>query len=59
MLLMMLFLAPRFGIQGIAVARLGYAAIPLFLYIPLLRHFYRTSALSGTISVLRLAGEEQ
>ena len=37
MLLLMLYLTPRMGIRGIAIARLAYALIPLFLYIPLLR----------------------
>jgi len=59
MLLLMLCLTPRFGIQGIAMARLGYGVVPLFLYIPLLRHFYKTPALSGALSALYLAGEER
>jgi O-antigen/teichoic acid export membrane protein len=37
MLLMMLYLAPRFGIQGIAMARLVYGSITLAMYYPLVR----------------------
>jgi O-antigen/teichoic acid export membrane protein len=36
MLLMMLYLTPRLGVRGIAIARLSYGLIPLLLYIPLL-----------------------
>ena len=37
MLLMMLCLAPRLGIQGIAIARLAYGLIALAMYYPLVR----------------------
>jgi O-antigen/teichoic acid export membrane protein len=37
MLLLMLCLAPRFGIRGIAIARLAYGLIALAMYYPLIR----------------------
>ena len=37
MLLLMVYLAPRFGAYGLAIARLGYGTITLFLYVPLIR----------------------
>jgi len=37
MLMLMLCLAPRFGIQGIAIARLAYGFITLAMYYPLVR----------------------
>jgi O-antigen/teichoic acid export membrane protein len=49
MMLLMLFLAPRIGIRGIAIARLSYAVIPLFLYIPLLRCLSRKSSPGDTL----------
>jgi O-antigen/teichoic acid export membrane protein len=59
MLLMMSYLTPRFGIQGMAVARLSYALIPLFLYIPLLRHLFRKAAVSAETSPLQPVCEGQ
>ena len=38
MLLFMVFLLPRFGAQGLAMARLGYGSITLLLYFPLAHH---------------------
>lgn len=58
MLLLMIYLAPRLGVQGIAIARLGYAIVPLFLYIPLLRHLFRKQASHGIVSTLRPVGEQ-
>ena len=49
MMLLMLFLTPRIGIRGIAIARLSYAVIPLFLYIPLLRRLSRKSSSGDTL----------
>jgi len=40
MLLLMFWLSPRLGIQGIAIARLSYSAIALLVYIPLLRQLF-------------------
>jgi O-antigen/teichoic acid export membrane protein len=37
MLLLMAYLAPRFGAYGLAIARLSYGTITLFLYVPLIR----------------------
>ncbi len=37
MLLLMVYLAPRFGAYGLAIARLSYGTITLFLYVPLIR----------------------
>jgi O-antigen/teichoic acid export membrane protein len=50
MLLLMLFLTPRLGIRGIAIARLSYALVPLFLYIPLLRQLLSRAPARGNIS---------
>jgi O-antigen/teichoic acid export membrane protein len=49
MMLLMLFLTPRIGIRGIAIARLSYAVIPLFLYIPLLRRLSGKSSPGDTL----------
>jgi O-antigen/teichoic acid export membrane protein len=59
MLLLMLYLTPRLGIQGIAIARVSYALIPLFLYIPLLRHLFRKPALCAISSALQPVCEER
>ena len=37
MLLLMVYLAPHFGAYGLAIARLSYGTITLFLYVPLIR----------------------
>jgi hypothetical protein len=37
MLLLMVYLMPRFGAYGLAMARLSYGTITLFLYVPLIR----------------------
>jgi O-antigen/teichoic acid export membrane protein len=58
MLLLMFYLTPRLGIQGIAIARLSYALVPLFLYIPLLRHLFKKPALRTTSSALQPVCEE-
>ena len=43
MLLLMVWLLPRTGIHGAAMARLSYGILTLFMYIPLIRHLYGTS----------------
>ena len=58
MLLLMMCLTPRLGIQGVAIARLSYAVVPLFLYIPLLRHLSGKRASHGIVSTLQPAGEQ-
>ena len=57
MMLLMLFLTPRIGVRGIAIARLSYAIIPLFLYIPLLRCLSRKSSSGDTLLPSRRSGE--
>jgi O-antigen/teichoic acid export membrane protein len=59
MLLLMLYLTPRLGIRGIAIARLSYPLVPLFLYIPLLRHLSSRPALRATASPLQPVCEER
>jgi O-antigen/teichoic acid export membrane protein len=44
MLVLMFALTPRFGIQGIALARLVFSLLPLALYLPLFRRLYLTPA---------------
>jgi O-antigen/teichoic acid export membrane protein len=44
MLLLMVYLAPRFGAYGLAIARLSYGTITLFLYVPLIRELRRGRA---------------
>jgi O-antigen/teichoic acid export membrane protein len=58
MLLLMMYLTPRLGIQGIAIARLGYAIVPLFLYIPLLRLLWRKHASCRIVPALQPVGEQ-
>jgi O-antigen/teichoic acid export membrane protein len=43
MFLFMLYLTPRLGVQGIAIARLAYGLVTLAMYYPLLRLLRRTS----------------
>jgi O-antigen/teichoic acid export membrane protein len=43
MLLGMVWLLPRFGVRGVAMARLAYGSIALFMYYPLARLFCRAS----------------
>jgi O-antigen/teichoic acid export membrane protein len=57
MLMLMFVLAPRLGIVGIAIARLSYALVPLYLYCPLLRHFFKISASRGAVPTLQQVGE--
>jgi O-antigen/teichoic acid export membrane protein len=59
MLLAMLYLTPRLGIQGMVMARLSYALIPLFLYIPLLRHLFKKRTSVEPASELFLIGDPQ
>ena len=40
MLLLMLFLTPRLGIRGIAIAKLVYGSITLAMYYPLVRTLF-------------------
>jgi O-antigen/teichoic acid export membrane protein len=58
MLLLMLYLTPRFGIKGIAFARLSYALISLLLYIPLLGHFLARPVSRRNIRALQPVKEE-
>lgn len=58
MLLLMLYLAPRFGMEGIAFARLSYALISLLLYLPLLACLSGTSMLQRNMRVLEPVKEE-
>jgi hypothetical protein len=50
MLLLMVYLAPRFGAYGLAVARLGYGTITLFLYVPLIRELRGGRAAASVIA---------
>jgi O-antigen/teichoic acid export membrane protein len=59
MLILMMDLTPRLGVQGMAIARLSYGIVPLFLYIPLLRHLFGKPASRRPISVLQPVGEPQ
>jgi O-antigen/teichoic acid export membrane protein len=43
MLVGMVWLLPRFGVHGVAMARLVYGSIALLMYYPLARLLYRTS----------------
>jgi O-antigen/teichoic acid export membrane protein len=47
MLLAMIWLLPRFGVHGVAMARLFYGSIALLMYYPLARLLYRTSPASS------------
>ncbi len=47
MLLAMVWLLPRFGVHGVAMARLSYGSIALLMYYPLARLLYRTSPSSS------------
>jgi O-antigen/teichoic acid export membrane protein len=58
MLLLMFYLTPRFGIQGIAFARLSYALISLLLYIPLFGHFPGRRVMQRDMCALRPVKEE-
>jgi len=58
MLLLMTRLTPRLGVQGIAIARLSYGIVPLFLYIPLLLQLFGKPASHGSVSTLQPAGEQ-
>jgi len=58
MLLLMLYFTPRFGIEGIAFARLSYALISLLLYIPLLSHFSGRPVSQGNMRALQPVKEE-
>jgi O-antigen/teichoic acid export membrane protein len=58
MLLLMIYLTPRFGIEGIAFARLSYALVSLLLYIPLLGHFSGRPASQGNMRALQPVKEE-
>jgi O-antigen/teichoic acid export membrane protein len=58
MLLLMFYLTPRFGILGIAFARLSYALISLLLYIPLLGHFLGRPVSRGNLRALQPVKEE-
>jgi hypothetical protein len=49
MLMLMVYLAPRFGAYGLAIARLSYGTITLFLYVPLIRQL---SGRRGALSVM-------
>jgi hypothetical protein len=47
--MLMVYLAPRFGAYGLAIARLSYGTITLFLYVPLIRQL---SGRRGALSVM-------
>ena len=59
MMLTMLLLTPRLGIQGIAIAKLSYALIPLFLYIPLLPLLFTKPASRAAAPSLQPVCEER
>jgi O-antigen/teichoic acid export membrane protein len=59
MLLTMLLLTPRLGIRGIAIAKLSYALIPLFLYIPLLPLLFTKPASRAVAPSLQPVCEER
>lgn len=58
MLFILIYLTPRLGIQGIAIARVSYTLIPLCLYFPLLRHLFKKQVRQGSISALQPVGEQ-
>ena len=58
MLLLMVYLTPRMGIRGVALARLSYALVPLCLYLPLCRHVFGKSTVSAGAPALRPVCEE-
>jgi O-antigen/teichoic acid export membrane protein len=51
MLILMVFLLPQSGVQGLAVARICYGAMTLLLYLPLIRRLYAKPNVSPSISV--------
>jgi O-antigen/teichoic acid export membrane protein len=57
MLILMMDLTPSLGVQGMAIARLGYGIVPLFLYVPLLRHLLRKRASHAGVSTLQTVRE--
>jgi O-antigen/teichoic acid export membrane protein len=59
MLLMMFYLTPRLGIQGVAIARLIYPLVPLLLYIPLFRQLFKKHASHPNASALQPVCEER
>jgi O-antigen/teichoic acid export membrane protein len=59
MLFLMFWLTPRIGIQGIAIARLSYSLIALFVYVPLLRQLFMKARLSRASSTLQPVCEER
>ncbi len=44
MLLLMIWFLPHYGTHGLAMARVGYGAITLFMYSPLLQELRKTQA---------------
>jgi O-antigen/teichoic acid export membrane protein len=59
MLLLMFYLTPRLGIRGIAIARLSYSVVPLFLYAPLLRHLHGGPESSAITLALQPVGGQR
>lgn len=59
MMLMMLYLTPRLGIKGIALAKLSYSLIPLFLYVPVFRYLFFKQPLRAAASALKPVCEER
>jgi O-antigen/teichoic acid export membrane protein len=58
MLLLMFLLTPRLGNQGVAIARLCYALVPLCLYFPLLRQLFFNPTSRGAARSLQPVCEE-
>jgi O-antigen/teichoic acid export membrane protein len=58
MLLLMFYLLPRFGAEGLTAARLSYGSITLFVYIPLARQLYKRSSLRFSAATPNPVGEE-
>jgi O-antigen/teichoic acid export membrane protein len=50
MLLLMVYLAPRFGAYGLAIARLSYGTTTLFLYVPLIHELRGGRAASSVMA---------
>jgi O-antigen/teichoic acid export membrane protein len=58
MLLLMFWLTPRMGIQGIAIARLSYSLIALLVYVPLLRNLFMKALPQRAASTMQPVCEE-
>jgi len=58
MLLMMIWALPRTGIHGVAVARLSFGLITLFMYCPLLRILFRATSAPLQVTSIYPLGED-